>query len=98
MLRARRLDPLILLCGPDERRRYLRERHSYDDRVKRTAFWPAKIAIAKPNAHVVAPEISQHFGSGLRKLRDDLNDADLSRETREDGDLIAPRKPSAAGR
>src|SRR6478672_4692402 len=95
--------PILLVLGADlvracsathfkllnQRRRYLPERGGHDDGVKRTAFGPATIAVAKPDAHIVIREVSECFRGGLGQWRDNLDGADLSRQVRKDGGLIA---------
>jgi hypothetical protein len=54
----------------NQRRRYLPERGGHDDGVKRTAFGPAAIAVAKPDAHIVMREVSKCFRGGLGQGRD----------------------------
>src|SRR5262249_33646068 len=44
---------------------------------------------AKSDAHLVIREILEFFGCGLGQLRDNLDGADLSRQARKDGRLIA---------
>src|SRR6266849_762231 len=73
----------------NQRRRWLPERGGHHDGVKRTAFGPATIAVAKPDAYVVIREVSECFRGGLGQWRDNLDGADLSRQVRKDGSLIA---------
>src|ERR1700686_4015895 len=63
----------------NQRRRWLPERGGHDDGVKRPAFGPATIAVAKPDAHVVIREVSKCFRGGLGQRWDNLDGADLSR-------------------
>src|SRR5882757_11346771 len=53
------------------------------------AFGPATITVAQPDAHVVICEVSECFRGGLGQWRDNLDGADLSRQVRKDGGLIA---------
>src|SRR5258705_8557987 len=66
----------------NQRRRYLPKRGGHDDGVKRTAFGPAAIAVAKPNAHIVIREVSECFRGGLGQGPDNLDWADLSHQVR----------------
>src|SRR5258705_9791262 len=62
----------------------------HDDGVKRTAFGPAIIAVAKPDAHVVIREVSECFRGGLGQWRDNLGCAELFRQVRKGGGPISP--------
>src|SRR4029450_651832 len=73
----------------NQRRRYLPERGGYDDGVKRTAFGPAGIAVAQPDADIVIREVSECFRRSFGQGRDNLDGADLPRQGGEDGGLIA---------
>ena len=72
-----------------ERRRHVGRRSGDEDGVVGRAAWPAGVAVADVQRHVVRPERRQALAGGRRQRLDNLHAVHAARQPREHGGLVA---------